>query len=54
MSVFYIMASGAYTLEDLGDFSWQSLSYGIMLLYHFILLQIIGLVFFITALKGLL
>jgi len=34
---------GVYTAEDFGDFGWTFMSYGILLLYHFTILQTIGM-----------
>lgn len=41
--------TGAYTAEDLGDWSWQGLSYGVILLYHFLFLQPVGMVRIVYA-----
>ncbi|XP_017104083.1 transmembrane protein 164 [Drosophila bipectinata] len=35
----YIIRSGAYTVEDLGDFNWSHIGTAFMLFYHFILLS---------------
>jgi len=41
---FTIHQPGVYTAEDFGDFGWTFMSYGILLLYHFTVLQTIGMV----------
>ncbi|XP_067122259.1 transmembrane protein 164 [Centruroides vittatus] len=44
---FYLLRTGmngAYTVECLKDFSWTAMTLGILFLYHFILLQILGIV----------
>ncbi|XP_068145701.1 transmembrane protein 164 [Drosophila tropicalis] len=35
----YILRSGAYTIEDLGDFHWAKIGTAFMLFYHFVLLS---------------
>ncbi|EDV38172.1 uncharacterized protein Dana_GF13824, isoform C [Drosophila ananassae] len=35
----YIIRSGAYTVEDLGDFNWSHIGTAFMLFYHFVLLS---------------
>ncbi|EDV98178.1 transmembrane protein 164 [Drosophila grimshawi] len=35
----YILRSGAYTVEDLGDFKWSKIGTAFMLFYHFALLS---------------
>lgn len=48
--IYYIMTgvnrpyllTGVYTVESSRDFSWNSLAYGFILLYHFIILNLVG------------
>ncbi|XP_017866624.1 PREDICTED: transmembrane protein 164 [Drosophila arizonae] len=35
----YILRTGAYTIEDLGDFKWSKIGTAFMLFYHFVLLS---------------
>lgn len=44
---FYLLRTGmngAYTVESLKDFSWTVMTLGFLFLYHFLLLQILGIV----------
>ena len=43
---YLLRLGGVYTCEDVSDFYWTIMSYGILLLYHFTVLQTIGLVSF--------
>jgi TMEM164 family len=36
------LLTGVYTVESSRDFSWNSLAYGFILLYHFIVLNFVG------------
>ncbi|KAH8373087.1 hypothetical protein KR009_011631 [Drosophila setifemur] len=40
----YIIQSGAYTVEDLGDFHWSHIGTAFMLFYHFVLLSPLSMV----------
>jgi len=39
---------GVYTAEDFKDFGWTFMSYGILLMYHFTVLQTIGMLTWIN------
>lgn len=40
---YLLRLGGVYTLEDVTDIYWPMMSYGILLLYHFTVLQAVGM-----------
>uniref|UniRef100_A0A1B6LH00 Transmembrane protein 164 n=1 Tax=Graphocephala atropunctata TaxID=36148 RepID=A0A1B6LH00_9HEMI len=41
--IYLLRLGGVFEVEDLTDMSWPAVSYGILLIYHFILLQALGI-----------
>jgi len=41
---YLLRVGGAYNVEKLSDFSWTFMGYGVMILYHFLILMPIAVV----------
>jgi hypothetical protein len=45
----HIYSSGAYNVEKYSDFSWCLVAYGMNLVYHFVVLQMVAIVSTLTV-----
>lgn len=48
---YYICSLGVYTVEPMRDMSWAVLTQGVLFIYHFIVLQPLGIVSFLPFLS---
>ena len=45
----HVYFSGAYNVEKYSDFSWCLVAYGMNLVYHFVVLQVVAIVSMLTV-----